>query len=247
MPIPILAVAALAKSGYDYFSARKKEKQAEEERANLKTPFYKIQDEYYQNRNIAAQNAEQGLPSSTRNYYNEELQRGLSSGISATEQGGGSPNDIAGLYDIYSKSLDRTAALDAQAKLGNIEKFMTANKELAGQKTIQYSLNEYQPYQRKLKEITERIGASQINQNNALNNAISTGASYVTAQSNSNLLSKLFTNTGTTDGAAPSQLTDNVDTPSTQVNYNDTIATRTSPNVNYENPEFSLDNQFIKR
>lgn len=195
MPDPLtIASTALGviKGIGDFFGAKSDEEKAIEERDKLKQPFYKIQDEYVQNRNIAANLAGSGLPDATKNYLTTEGQRGLATSISGNTQNGGTPNDSARLLDIYNNSIDRTAEEDANARVSNIHNFMTYNKDLAGQKTMKWTLDEYQPYQRKLKEITERIGAAKINKNNALNESISSLSSGGTALSNNDLMKQLF-------------------------------------------------------
>lgn len=189
-----LSVASTAagaiKGTLDYFKERKEQQRAEEELSRLKQPFYKIQDEYEQNRNIAANNI--GLPEETKNFYTTEAQRGLGAGIGAINQGGGSPNNVAELFSAYDNSLNKIAANDAASRVQGIQNFMQQNRELAGQKTMKWSLDEYQPWQRKLKEITERVAASKINQNNAINNIIGVASSAGTALSNNDLMKQLF-------------------------------------------------------
>lgn len=222
----------------DFFGAKSEEKRAQEELARLKTPFYKIQNEYTQNRDIAANLAGSGLPDATKNYLTTESQRGLGSSIAGTTQNGGSPNDAARLYEIYQNSIDKTAASDANARIGNIQNFMNVNKELAGQKTMKWTLDEYQPYQRKLKELTQRIGAAKQNQNNALNAGISSLSAGGTALSNNYLMSQLFGNRsqGGNSGALQyNSPTNNIaqDNPvSFQAPQQDTWATMTDINGN---------------
>lgn len=186
--------AQIVKGIADFFGAKSAEKKAEEERSRLKIPFYKIQDEYIQNRNIAASEAAGGLGDETKNYYTTEAQRGLGTTLNSVNMSGGSPNDAGKLLDIYSRNINRVAAEDASQKVKNIQTFFDANKELAGQKTMQWTLNEYRPYERKLKEITERISAAKTNKNNAINSAIGGLSSLGTSVSNSNLLSSLLSN-----------------------------------------------------
>lgn len=174
------------------FGAKSEEEKAREELSRLKDPFYKIQDEFIQNRNIAGNMASSGLPDATKNYYTTEAQRGLGSGLNAVMTAGGSPNDVNRLLDVYNNSINKVAVEDAQARVQNIQNFMNVNRELAGQKVTQWSLNEYAPYQRKLKEITERIGAAKQNQNNAFNSIIGSVSAAGTAISNNDLMNKLF-------------------------------------------------------
>lgn len=120
-----------------------------EELAKIKDPFYKIQNEYYQNRNLAASQAQQGLSQPEQDYYTTESQRGLGSSLNALTQTSSSPNYIADIFDQYNRGLQSTAAKSAELRRANIMNFYERNKDLAGQKTIQWSLNEQQPIQNK--------------------------------------------------------------------------------------------------
>ena len=192
MPISGLLIGgAVAQTGLgiakslEGFSDAKKAKQ---EMDNLKTPFYKIQDEYQQNRDIAAQQAQQGMGSAQRDYQTQEAQRGLGAGIGATLQGGGDVNNIGRLLQGYNQSIGATAANDAQMHLENINRFFERNKDLAGQKTMQWSLNEYQPYERKLNELKQRMAAAKQNEFGGLSDAISGVSAAGTGLQNTNLL-----------------------------------------------------------
>lgn len=188
--------------------AVKKEKQAKKELDRLKPAFYQIQDEYFQNKNIAAGTAQFGLPQTTKDYADIERQRGLSTGIGALLQSGASPNDISSLLGTYDLSVDRTASADAQAKLENIKYFMNTNKELAGQKTIQWAYNEELPYERKLKELTERRAAAEQNKWAGLSMAVGATSAAATGSQNKDLggddaLSKVFNKIFNSGGKKP--------------------------------------------
>lgn len=159
---------------------------------NMKTPFYKIQNEYYQNRNMAGINAETGLPSATKDYITSEAQKGLGAGISGTLQSGGNPNDISKLLSQYNKNIDATGAQDAENHIKNIQYFQEANRALAAQKNIQFGFNKAQPYQRKLGQLTQNISNEQVNENNGLSTAIGSISAGATGMSNNALLNKLF-------------------------------------------------------
>ncbi len=163
-------------------------KKANRELARLKTPFYKIQDEYYQNKNMAAQAAQGGLAQSAKDYYTTESQRGLGAGLNALTTGGGSPNDVSRLFDTYNRSISRVAAEDSAKRLENIRYFMDAQKDLAGQKTTQLTINEYQPYQNKLKELTQRKAAGQQNIYAGIDQAIGSAAATATSLTNYDLM-----------------------------------------------------------
>ena len=184
----------VVKGGIDFFSANKQLKEDKAELAGLAPAFYKVQDEYYGNKNSAAELAQGGLTQGSKDFYGDMAGRGLGTGVSATLQAGGSPNDISRIFDSYNQGIKSLASADSEAQINNIKYFHQVNKDLAGQKTIQWSVNEYQPYQNKLKELTERINADKQNKNNAINSVIGGVSSAGTALTNNSLLNKLFSN-----------------------------------------------------
>lgn len=182
----LLGGAQLVKGAID-------EKKAKRELARLHQPLYGIQPEYYQNKNISEQLAGQGLPSATKDFLATETQRGLGAGIGAiTQTGGGGINDISKLMDVYNRSLSKIGAEDAETHLKNIQYFMGANKDLAGQKNMQWTINEYQPYQAKLKELTKRREAAEQNIWGGLQTMVGSASAAGTSMSNQGLMSKLF-------------------------------------------------------
>ena len=219
------AVLGAVKGISSLFGAKSDEQKAQEELAKLKTPFYKVQDEFYQNRNIAADLAQGGLPDTSKNYYTTEAQRGLASTISGMNRAGGdgSPNDAGNYLDVYLRNINRVAAQDAETKLANIQNFINLNREVAGQKITQFTLNELRPYERRLKELTNRIAAAKQNQNNAWNTAIGSVSAAGTALSNADLMAKLFSKNNTAApgteqmGAVGGTLGNRVSTPSVNV------------------------------
>lgn len=167
-----VGAVSLGTSIYKGIKAHSADKAAEREGNALKRPAYQIPDEYYQNRNVAGQLAEQGLTSAEKQYAGEQRQEGLSSSLSALKQTGGGPNDFAGLSKVFDDSLKSQSALDAQEHMQNINFFTKTNEELAGQKGIKWGLNELQPYESKLKEIQDRRIAAKTNENNAVNEGL---------------------------------------------------------------------------
>lgn len=171
----------------ELIKGHKQQKQDEAELSKLSRPFMQIQDEYIQNRNLAAGQAQQGIPQSTLDYVTNKNDQGLSTAIDYLKQAGGSPNDIAKLFSTYSNSVNATGAQDAAMHSKNIEYFMSANKDLAGQKTNQFVVNELQPYEEKLKQITQNIAADKQNQVNGVNAIIGSGTATATTLSNAGL------------------------------------------------------------
>lgn len=184
----IAAGAGIVKGAVDTFSAMHDKKNAQSELDNLSIPFYKVQNEFYQNNNLAAQQAQSGLTTASKDFLSTENQRGVGAGVSAILSSGGSAGDISKLFDSYSRSSFNAAAADSEAQQKNIQYYMDTNKDLAGQKITQWSLNEYQPYENKLKQLTERLGAAKLNISGGVNTAIGSLSAYGTATSNNSLI-----------------------------------------------------------
>lgn len=192
MPLTAATVLGIGSGIGKLIAGAKDVKKAKSELAGLSRPFYRIQDEYLQNRNLAGQMAQSGLPAATKDFMTLEGQRGLGSTFGAMSQTGGNPNDYARVLDVYNQSINRTAAQDAATQIENIRYFMNVNKDLAGQKNMQWSLNEFQPYQNQLKEITQRIAAGRQNMWGGVDQAIGSVAAFGVAKQNQDMYSKLF-------------------------------------------------------
>lgn len=167
-----VAGVSVGTSVYKGIKAKQQDKAAAAEGAALKRPAYQIPTEDIENRNIAAVNATGGLSAAEKQYAGEQRERALGSSLDALGETGGGPNDFAQLNHIFDDSLKSQSALDAQLHMKNIDSFTKANEEIAAQKTIQWGVNELQPYESKLKEIQDRRIAAQTNENNALNEGI---------------------------------------------------------------------------
>lgn len=188
----IAAIGGLALGAAKFFSANS---QAKKDRARLdamKRPFYKVQDEYFQNRNIAAELATSGLPIDVTNKLSRERAQGLTTNLSALKETAGGPNAFAALNKSFTDSLLNESAISAQQQLKNIEYFMAVNKDLAGQKTTQWGVNELQPYESNLKQTNQRLAADETNKWEGLSEGIGSLSALGTTLSNSNLMGKLF-------------------------------------------------------
>lgn len=184
---------ALIAGGIKTISSANKAKRDRATADQMKQPFLKLQDEYLQNRNMAEMLATGGMPIDTKNFISTERDRGLSTSLGALTKAGAGPNDIAALNDSYDKSVLNQASQDAQQHLKNIGYYMDTNKDVAGQKTTQYGVNELQPYEAKLKEITERRKADQENLWSGISEIIGSAGALSTTLNSKNLKDKLFT------------------------------------------------------
>jgi hypothetical protein len=144
----IIASAAIGAvgAGYKVFQGISQNSAANKLQRGLVRPMYKIQDQYYQNQGLAENAAQSGLGASSLNYYGDQTNRGLASGISGVLQGGGDVNSINALYDKFNQGNRAVSAEDARLKTDNIRYLVDRNKDLAGQETQQWALNKYEPY-----------------------------------------------------------------------------------------------------
>jgi hypothetical protein len=229
-------VLSSVEGGIELFSNLAKEKKDKAALASLHPAFYKIQDEYYQNRNLTSNLAQGGLPSSTKDYLTGETQRGLSAGISGTLQSGSAdPNAIAKLFSGYNNNaIDKTAAEDADQKIKNIQYFMKANSDLAGQKTTQWALNEYQPTQEKKKQLNENIAAEQKNVAAGANQLLGSVGATGTSLSNNSLLNNRYKKTS----PSPTN-TDNtrIGEDGSSIASSNNLGTTTSPQAGNTSPQ----------
>jgi len=180
-----VASAGLTLAAVKWVSGNSKEKKAKRERAKLKNPFYDIQNEYYQNVNSANQMAQGGLPAATKDYYTNKSQQGLSAGITAINANGGNPSDISKILQTYDDGIGKISSVDAETHLNNIKYYMGVNKDLAGQKTIQWGLNVKQPHDNTLRELAAAQKAGEATKNEAYGDAMSSLSSFGTSMSGS--------------------------------------------------------------
>lgn len=193
MPV-VAGVASGVQAGvglYKTIAGEIDKSKAKKELESLQQPFYKVQDELYQNRDIAARQAQMGLPQETLDYMTSENQTALASGLSAIGRGAGSVNNVADLYRMYQKSIQATAAQDAAERAKNINQFMATNAEVAGQETMQWVMNEFNPYQNKVKLLQGRIMQNMQTVGSGISDILGAGSSFVTFQQNQDLINAL--------------------------------------------------------
>lgn len=195
-------IGAEATGVFQFFKGMKDKKKDEQELSRLRQPFYKIQDEYVANKNISEQLATGGLPPQQKEFLTGQAERGLGSSLDAILKTGGGVNAASMLLDKYNQEIGKIGAEDTAQHLANIQYFQKANADLAGQKTMQWSINEYQPYEAKLKELKQNIATDEANKWGGLTTAFSSMIGAGTANQNAALMKRLFpdkTNGGVAD------------------------------------------------
>lgn len=230
----VTAVAAIAAAGLGAYKAIKSasdKKKAKAASARLQQPIYQVQNEYLQNKNLALANAGQGYTSGAKDYLTSEAERGFGTGISAISSSGGSANDYAKLYSGFLRSVDSTAANDSQLQLGNIQRLMDANKEVAGQRTIGWSLNQDRPYQTKRKEYRQDQQIADANMWEGINTGIGAISAYGTSRLNAKMIPTNNPNNVSDMQGGGGFIRQPAQTVNSQQPINPVLQMRSSPNV----------------
>ena len=181
------AAVGLVQTGIGLVQSSKARRELE----GLEQPFYKIQNELFQNRNLAANQAQMGVPQATMDYMTGETQRGLGTSVSALRQTGGSANNVADLFAQYQRGIQQNAAMDAQQRVANLGSFLKENQEIAGQKTMQWTINEFQPFQNKTAMLQNQIAQGNQMMGAGISGALGGAAAYGTATQNQDLIAQL--------------------------------------------------------
>lgn len=183
----------------------------EEQRKNIR-PDFDIQREYYNNQSLAQSNAQHGLSESAMDYYTTGSQRGLTSGIDAALETGGGVNQIQSLYDQYNRGLAGTSAYDSQLQNDKFNTLYAINKDMAGQKTMRWVLNKYEPFKDRAKAAADEIRAGQQNKQTAAEEFVGAGSSFATS-----MLSNDLNKNGGTPGATSASGTTSFAVPSSNL------------------------------
>lgn len=166
-------------------------------------PSYNIQQQYYDNQNLAASQAQTGLSDAERNYYNTNAERGLSSGIGAALQTGQGPNAVGGLYDSFLRGQGAIANTSDQLKTQKLATLMQANNALADQETQKWALDKYEPFKDEAEAIAGQKTAGQQQVNDGLNTVAGAVSNYAGGLTNYEDTANKATNLGREQGAMP--------------------------------------------
>lgn len=110
-----------------------------------KRPDYVIPREVYQNKNLAQQQAMEGLPEETMNQYMANLERGTAYGLRDLSRN----NSIAGvgrLNDSMNMGYANIVSMDAQARQAHMAALMEQNQNVANYQDQAFQLNQLNPY-----------------------------------------------------------------------------------------------------
>lgn len=184
MPVTASAVAAGIQgvaSVAKFVTGDKQVKHGREMARKNVRPGFDIEREYFNNQGLAESMAQQGLSQSSMDYYTTGAERGFTQGADVALQTGAGINAIQQMYDEYNRSLLGATVADARLQQENLRTLMGANKDLAGQKTMQWVLNKYEPYKDRAKAAADEIRAGQQNKQIAAQELVGTASSIATS------------------------------------------------------------------
>lgn len=150
-------------------------------RAN-KRPVYAIQKPILDNQAIAESRAGQGISDASRQFLNQEQERGLTSSIDAILAGGGSVNNISDLYGKFQTGVSKMALVDEEMRTRNIQNLIQQNNQLAAEKDKAWQVNVYAPYADKAQAAAALSKQGTDNMWKGINSVIGAGANYATGQ-----------------------------------------------------------------
>jgi len=177
----IIAGAGLA---YSAINGAIQNHKASELQKSLKDPNYVIPAEFYQNREIARQMAELGLPTQQYNNAENNINQTQAASIVAAQN---SNNPAAAISNITRQTNQAKARLDAEdaaARETNQRYFIGENSQIGQQKLQKQQNDVYDKFTRDFNQMQAYRGAAQQNFNNAASGAQQLGQTYINAQNN---------------------------------------------------------------
>lgn len=163
--------------------------------ASNKRPIYEDDtDKYYQEMlQLYEKNAQYGLDANSMAFATDQNNRGLTRSLNTMLQGGGNPNQVAGLYDEYATNVSRTAAMDSEMRWNKVNAVAGAIDKLAKEqqalKTTEFLYNEDAPY----KDTAQLAAAKQQAGEQAFYGSLDTGVGNVLKVLNQNYQTKALT------------------------------------------------------
>ncbi len=160
-----VGVASLA---YGVYNAESQKAKANKIEKSLKQPVYQIPQEFYQNRELARQMAQIGLPQSVKNNFTNQINQNEAGGIQALNNSANPGSGVAAVVGQGDAAAANLEAEDAQAKQNNQRFFVEQNAQLGNQKIQQQQANVFDPYTQHYNEAAALRGAGMQNENTAV-------------------------------------------------------------------------------
>lgn len=169
------AGVAVAGLGYSVYNSESQKAKANQIEKGLKQPQYEIPPEFYQNRNLARQMAQLGLPSAQYNNNLNQINASQAAGLATAQRSGNPGAGISSITGQTNTALNNLNAEDAQARNSNERYYIDQNSQVANQKLQQQQANVFDPYTQHYNEMQAYRGAGMQNENTAVQDASQLG------------------------------------------------------------------------
>jgi hypothetical protein len=166
--------AAVLGTGLKAYEGLHQEHEANEIQKGLKDPIYSIPPEFAENREIARQMAQQGLPQAVINQQTDRINQNQAGGIDAITKSG-RPGGVASVVRQGDQAGEALGAEDAQARNNNQRYFIDQNSKYAGQELAKQQSDVFDKYTRNFNQMQAYRGAGMQNVNSAVNDASQLG------------------------------------------------------------------------
>lgn len=167
-----IAGASVLGSGIEGLLQKHKANQIQK---SLKDPVYQIPAEFQQNKNIAQQMAQVGLPGQVYNNNYNQIRLNQAAGIAAANNSANPGAAIAGITGNTNAAIGNLNAEDAQARQNNQRFSIDQNTAYANQELAKQQSDVFDKYTRNYNEMQAYRGAGNQNLNNAFNGLSSIG------------------------------------------------------------------------
>lgn len=184
MPLGGLVIAG-AGLAYSAYKGIKNDTKANQINKGLTDPTYNIPAEFYQNRELARQMAQRGLPQQQYNNQVNAINQNQAGAIAAQQNSANPGAGIASTVRAGNQATNTLNAEDAQARENNQRYFIQQNSAVSGQELAKQQNDVYDKYTRDFNEMQAYKGAANQNYNNAINGAQQLGLSYINSQNGS--------------------------------------------------------------
>lgn len=173
--LAIGAGAAVLGTAFQVEQGLSQEHKANELKKSLKDPVYRIPPEFEQNRNIARQMAQRGLPQAVINQQTDQNNQNQAGAIQAVSRSANPGAGVASIVRQGDQAQEKLAAEDAQARDNNQRYFISQNSQMAGQEIAKQQSDVFDKYTRNFNQMQADRGAGLQNLNTAGQDTASLG------------------------------------------------------------------------
>lgn len=112
----------------------------------LVRPTYNIQQPVIDSYRLAERNASQGMSDAARTSYNNEADRGLTTGIDAMLRGAGNINSFSHFYDTYANDHENLTKFEDEMRMRNTGTYFNQADNMANALDKKWQVDEWAPY-----------------------------------------------------------------------------------------------------